>query len=373
MKIDAIDLYLVKNEFIEPWTTAYGSDDGNTMLITRLRSGAFEGWSESTPLNDPTYCPYYAESVYRVAEKYLAPLVIGKEFGSARELNQMFAHIKGNEFAKAGIEMAWWTLKAAMEGKSLADTLGGTRKKVEHGADFGIGGSYDKLIENIGKAFDAGYTRVKLKAAHGWDVEMLSAVRSVFPNERLHIDCNSSYSFTEDDIAIMKKIDKFNLVMIEQPFRAGDLWSHAKLQKMLDTPLCLDESIDAPWQAEQAAELGACGFINIKPARCGGLQNSLDIRDICREAGIGNWVGGLNESDIGKSICVAVASLDNVVYPSDICPENENYREPIGLYPLKADADQCFDVPDRIGTPCPPDPDRMMKKIIRNTSFSAEA
>jgi len=369
MRIDQIDLFLAENEFFEPWRTAYGSDTGNSMLITRLRSGEFEGWSESTPLPGPTYCPEYTESVFNVAEKYISPVIIGKEFETARDLNAAMSFIKGNYFAKGGIEIAWWTLKAAMEGVPLHKLIGGTREKVERGAAFGIDDSYDKLIAHIGKAFDSGYRRVKLKAMHGWDADMLEAVRSVFPTQTFHIDCNSGYSFTEDDIAIFKRIDKFGLAMIEQPFTAGDIYIHSKLQKMLDTPLCLDESIDTVWQAEQAAELHACGYINIKPARCGGIQNSLDIHNICMQAGIGNWVGGINESDIGKGICVELASLPNMVYPNDIAPEISNFKESISLFNLELDENSMFDVSKRSGTPIPPDPVRFVKKVKKHVSF----
>ena len=136
---------------------------------------------------------------------------------------------------------------------------------MHEGVGFGICDSYDALIAKIGKAFDSGAKRVKLKAVHGWDVEMLAAVRSVFPNETIHIDCNSSYTY--DEAEFFKKIDKFHLAMIEQPFAPGAIYDHAKLQKRLDTPLCLDESIVDTVSIRQALEPGACRYVNIKPAR----------------------------------------------------------------------------------------------------------
>jgi len=370
MLIEKIELYLVENDFFTPWRTAYGSDPGNCAVFARMVSGAFEGWSESSPLPGPNYSYEHGRGAYEVAKQFLAPCVVGKEFATAGELNSAMAHVKGNPFAKAAIEMAWWTLEAAIKGKTLGTMLGAEAKEVVLGDGWGISDSYDTLIANIGKSFDQGYTRVKLKAMHGWDVEMLEAVRSVFPTQTIHIDCNASYTFAEADT--FKKIDKFHLAMIEQPFQCGDIYSHAKLQKMLDTPVCLDESITEPWQAEQAAELGACRYINIKPARVGGLQNALDINTVCTQAGIGCWVGGMLESDVGKAICTEVAALPNMVYSHDITPSVFNYPEIITSSVLEetpAHTIRCSCIP---GTPIVPDMEKFMKKVVVSTVITAK-
>jgi len=373
MLIDKIDLYLVENKFYTPWRTAYGSDAGNCVLIVRMASGGYEGWSESSPLPAPTYSYEYGEGAYRVANQLLAPCLIGRSFESAADVNRAMRHIKGNPFAKAGIEMAWWTLSAAMQGVSLAKRIGAVEKRVDVGDGWGICESYDELIKNIGKSFDAGYKRVKLKAAHGWDYDMLAAVRSVFPNQTMHIDCNASYSYRNaDDLALLRRLDRFHLAMIEQPFQEGDILSHAKLQAMLDTSLCLDESITEVWQAEAAAELKACRYINIKPARVGGLQNAIDINRICAQAGIGCWIGGMMESDIGKAVCVAAAALPNMTYPHDITPGFVNYPEDIAAQPLKLSRQCTIDTTACPGTPIKPDMERLLRKTVLSNGWEAK-
>ena len=361
MKIDRIELYLVENEFRTPWRTAYGSDAYNSVLITRMVSGDQEGWSESSPLPSPTYCAEYGAGIFRVARDFLAPRLIGCDLASARELNARFADIKGNYFAKGGVEMAWWTLAAAREGKTLGQLIGAREGEIEIGQGFGICDSYDELIAKIGGAVDEGYSRVKLKAAHGWDIEMLAAVRSVFPTLRLHIDCNSSYKPEETEY--LKQFDRFHLAMIEQPFPVGDIADVAILQKQLETPLCLDETLQEVWQAEQAAELGACRYFNIKPARVGGIQNSLDINRIAEQAGIGCWIGGMLESDIGKAITVELAALPNMVYPHDVTPSVENYRETFTDGLLEYSSPCHFRTSKRTGTPIAPDLEKMKKYV----------
>ena len=372
MKIEGIDLYLVENRFHKPWRTAYGSDAGNAVLLTRLRSGNYEGWSESSPLPGPTYCYEYGEGLFNVASRFLTPMVLGKELDTADDVLAAMKDIKGNPFAKAGIEMAWWTLKAEMEGVPLHKLLcpEGTNTTVDEGAGFGVCDTIDELIAEVGQAIDSGAKRVKLKAMHGWDVDMVAAVRSTFPKGVFHIDCNSSYTIDEADV--FRKMDKFGLAMIEQPFSPMDVVDHAKLQKMIDTPICLDESITDPFNARQAIELGACGFINIKPARVGGLGNSIKINKMCQQAGIGCWVGGMMESDTGKSICAELALCDNMVYPHDIRAECDNYPEPIAVHPLQHTAPWQYSASTVAGTPIKPDMNKMLPKATHQFHADAE-
>lgn len=372
MFIDGIEFFLVKNKFYTPWRTAYGSDDGSVVVITRMKSGRFEGWSESSPFAEPNYSYEYGEGVFEVARRFFAPILVGKSFESARELNAAMAHVKGNPFAKAAVEMAWWTLKADMEGKKLGSLLGTTSSKVDIGDDWGVGDDYDTLISSIGKSFDQGYKRVKLKIAPGWDEEMLQAVRSVFPTQTIHVDGNSGYRY-DHDAAMFKRMDRFHLAMIEQPFQAGDLYDHAKLQAQIDTPICLDETITAPWIAEQAVEMKACGCINIKPPRVGGLQNSLDINEICRQAGIGCWIGGMMEGDIGKGICTELAALPYMTYPHDITPAVLSYPDRYTTRDIHINPDCTLDTADCCGSPVKPDLKKMREKTLRTAAFGKAA
>ena len=245
MRIDGLELYLVENEFYRPWRTAYGSDPGNSVVIARMISGSHEGWSESSPLPDPNYSYEYGRGAFEICRQFLAPLVVGQDFDTARELNHAMAHVKGNPFAKAAIEMAFWTLKADIEGKTLGQLLGAEKTEVEVGDGWGIADSIDQLIENVGLSFDQGYKRVKLKIAPGWDEKVLQAVRSTFPHQTIHADGNSAYRYHEH-LDLLKRLDRFHLAMIEQPFQAGDIYFHQKLQQQMDTPICLDETITEP-------------------------------------------------------------------------------------------------------------------------------
>jgi len=323
MKIDALDVYLVKSPLITPWKTAYGEDPDIYSILVKMESGADVGWSEASPLFAPTYSPECAWGVYYVVKQFLAPLAVGKTFDSAEEINAALAAYKANPFAKSAIEIAWWTLEAKRRNLPLHELLGGTYHQILAGADFGVQESYDKLLELIDGAVRAGFSRIKLKAMPGWDLEMLKVVRAAFPTQTFHIDCNSVY--TLEDLPKFKQIDKLGLAMIEQPLFHNDVIDHAKLQAQLDTPICLDESLSHPRAALQALELGACRYMNLKPGRLGGLANTLKVNNMCAEAGVGCWVGSMLETGVGAGICIELSAIGNQTYPGDLFPSDRFY------------------------------------------------
>jgi O-succinylbenzoate synthase len=333
MRIEAIDIYHVRMPLIQPWRTAYGEDPAGESILVRFQSGEHSGWGESSPLAAPCYSPEWAGGVFACVRDWLAPAVIGQSFGSGQELQEGLQHFKGNPFAKAALDTAWWVLQSHIEAKPLHVLLGATRDRIDLGADFGVLDSIGELLECVGRALDDGFRRVKLKFRPGWDINMLRAVRDEFPTQALHIDCNSAYRIK--DLELFCRLDDFSLEMIEQPLAYDDLIDHARLQEAIRTPICLDESIQSLERAEQALDLGSCRWMNIKPGRVGGLTPAVAIHDACQQAGIPCWVGGMLESAVGGRICLALAMLDNFRYPADIFPSARFYRQDLGTPPLE--------------------------------------
>ena len=321
--IERIELYHVRMPLRSPWVTAYGSDEAIDSVLVRLTSGSAYGWGEATPLRFPTYSPEWGTGVFMVVRDVLSPVIIGEEISSGQDLQRRFSSIKGNQFAKAALDLAWWDLYAKTQGQPLWQIVGGCRDKVEVGADFGVLDDLDVLLDSVGRALRKGFKRVKLKYRTGWGLEMIRAVRKAFPQATLHIDCNAA--FTLDDLPMFRELDKYKLAMIEQPLAHDDLIDHAELQRQISTPICLDESITSVQKARQAVQIKACKWINIKPGRVGGFTNALEIHDLCRRAAVPCWVGGMLESALGVSSLTALATLDNIKYPSDICASDRFY------------------------------------------------
>lgn len=333
MKIDRIELFHVAMPLIYPWRTAYGEDAACHSILCRMTSGSLDAWGETTPFAAPCYSPEWAGGVFDVARDWLAPAIVGQAVASGEELQQRLAIYKGNPFAKALLDVGWWNLHTRETGVPLHRALGATRDVVPVGADFGVMDSLDDLLAAVGKAVDQRFRRIKLKFRPGWDLDMLRAVRGQHPQQTFHIDCNSGYRLS--DLDLFRRIDDFELAMIEQPLAHDDLVDHATLQRAIRTPVCLDESVTCPRHAEQAIELASCRFVNVKPGRVGGLTNAVRIHDLCRASGIPCWVGGMLESATGAAICTALAMLDNFSYPADIFPSSRFYRQDLSDRPLE--------------------------------------
>jgi O-succinylbenzoate synthase len=362
MEIDSITVHRAVMKLKSPWKTAYGSDDSIETILVKMESGEQYGWGESSPLKFPCYSSEYAEAVFMTVIKVLAPLIIGKDIRSGSELQSIFNFIKGNYFAKAALDAAWWDLHAKLQRQPLWRIIGGATPVVEAGDDFGIQDSLDILIEKIGMSVTRGYKRIKLKFAPGWDLNMLKAVRSNFPGIAIHIDCNSAYTLAETDM--FKTIDKFNLTMIEQPLANDDLLDHAKLQKQINTPICLDESITSVPKAKKAIEIKACKWINVKPGRVGGITNAIKIINIAEKANVPCWIGGMLESAVGAGFCLALATLSNIKYPNDIFPSDKFYHYDLGKPSLVHSAPSQFIVPDVPGTGFEPDTEQLEQFTI---------
>lgn len=373
MLIERVEVYHVLQPLVTPWRTAYGDDHAVETVLVRMQSGKLEGWGEATPLAAPCYSPEWAAGAFACIRDWLAPALVGQQIESGEDLQARLARFKGNPFAKAALDSAWWVLRAHEKQMPLHRLLGATRDRIDVGADFSVMDDIDALVAAIDGAVRRGFKRVKLKYRPGWDVPMLHAVRSVFPSLTLHIDCNAAYS--ERDFDMFCRLDDFGLAMIEQPLGYDDLVDHARLQQAIRTPVCLDESVNSVARAEQALDLGSCQWMNIKPGRVGGLTNALRIHNLCQQVGVPCWVGGMLESAIGSRICMALGMLDNFSYPADIFPSDKFYRpdlaEPAVELVVGPDGSPQVAAAEVAGIGSAPDIERLDRQTIARADISA--
>ena len=307
MKIDRLDVYYVEMPLIYPWRTAYGEDYEIHSVLVKAQSGEHTAWSESTPFFAPTYLPESAGTVFYHVTEVFGPHVVGREYETAQDLNDRLAVFKGNSVCEGGGRDTVVDAGERHHGDTGAPSAwAGRRTRWRRERTLGSRTPSTCSWGTYKKAVDTGFPRIKLKAAPGWDLDMLKAVTSTFPNMTFHIDCNSGY--TLDDLPFFKAIDDMGLAFIEQPLHYADVLDHAELARQIQTPICLDETIVSVKAAEQAVQVGAAQYINIKPGRIGGLSNALAVHDLCRDAGVPVWVGGMLESALGGALCVEVAT-----------------------------------------------------------------
>jgi len=257
-----------------------------------------------------------------------------------------------------------------LRGEPLWKTLGGGKPQVRVGADFGVMETIDALLAKIDEAVRQGFPRVKLKFRPGWDIDMVAAVSSAFPKHTFHIDCNSAW--TLDALPMFKQLDRYNLAMIEQPLAHDDLIDHATLSRQIATPVCLDESITSLDRARKAIQAKACGYVNLKPGRVGGLTVAVKIHDLCRDNGIPCWVGGMLESAVGAQHCLALATLPDFTYPSDVFPSSRFYSKDLAQPELTLSGPGQMTAPDAPGVGTIPDAQELERLTLASALVRPE-
>ncbi|MEV5962348.1 o-succinylbenzoate synthase [Kribbella sp. NPDC051952] len=345
VKITAARMHRVRMPLVHEFQTSSHRKKFLDHILVELEDacGAV-GWGEIASPSDPYYAPETVETCWNIAERYLLPAVIGQGWDRPEQVSQLWAKVRGNQFAKAGVDVAAWVLWSTIQGVSLADALGGTRTEVTAGVSLGIEPTIDDLLAEVERQTAAGYPRVKLKIAPGWDVEPVRAVRSAYPDLDLHVDANGIY--TEDDA--LRALDEFGLTMIEQPFAPRDLLAHARLQQAISTPICLDESIETVADLDTAVSLGALEVLNIKVSRMGGLTAARAAHDRAQQVGIPVWCGGMHEFGIGRAVNVAVSSLPGFTLPSDVSASEKYYARDI-VEPAVVAVEGVVQVPEATG------------------------
>ncbi len=330
MRIDTITLREIHLPLKEPFKISSGITDARRICLLELVSseGVVE-WSECVAGEEPNYSYETIDTAWLAIREWVAPRVIGKELRAPQEVYPLLeADFRGHGMAKAAVEMGVWAVAARTAGISLTRLLGGVRKEVEVGISLGIQQDPQTLLEKVKRSLAEGYRKVKMKIEPGKDIEYVRFVRDALgPISHLMVDANNAYD--EKDFGILRKLDEFDLMMIEQPLACEDLVRHAKLQKLLRTPLCLDESITSVERAQDMIDLGSGRIINIKPGRVGGFTSSIAIHDLCARHGIPVWCGGMLESGVGRAHNVALASLQNFMLPGDISPSGRYWDRDI--------------------------------------------
>lgn len=347
MKLEKITLHHLRKPLVSHFETSFGriyERDG--ILITAYSEGLV-GYGECVADRDPGYAYETSGTAWHILIDFIIPAVQGQDVQTPSDLRSLMKPIKGHEMAKAGIEMAFWDLLGKKENKSLQTLLGGIKSKVDVGVSVGLQDSPDDLLSVVEGYLKLGYGRVKLKIKPGRDVGDVRVVREAFPDLKLQVDANSAYTLQTTEALL--PLDDLNLLLIEQPLAQDDLWDHHILQRKFKTPLCLDESIISLRHARQAIEMGACGIINIKTGRVGGLSESLAIHDLCQESKIPVWCGGMLETGIGRAANLATASLPNFTLPGDISATDRYYHEDITNERFTLNPDSTIDVPTGIG------------------------
>lgn len=327
MNISQVRLKVISMPLLSPFHTHLGSVTEREGIIVEVSdSNGISGYGEGVAFSTPWYTEETVKTSLHMLSDVLIPLIMKNPIKHPEDAAVLFKTIKRNHMAKAGLEMAIWDLYAKLKSKSLSAVIGGTRSKIASGVVVAAD-SFVSCLNQIEKYLEEGYPRYKIKINPKDDYSLLSEIRRHYPELPIMADANSAY--TLEDLDRLRALDDFNLLMIEQPLASDDIIEHSLLQKQIQTPICLDESIVSFEDAKNAIELGSCKIINIKAGRVGGLSEAKKIHDYCHNKGIEVWCGGMIEFGISRAHNIALASLPGFTIPGDISASSRFWEEDI--------------------------------------------
>lgn len=370
MKIASIELREIRLPLIHFFETSFGRTTERRILLARLLDDeGVEGWGECTAGEGPFYSEEWTESAWSVIKTYLAPMMLGHEMERATEASALMRAVRGNRMAKAALETAVWDIEARRANVPLWKLLGGVRREIACGVSIGIQDSHEALLEKIERELDAGYQRIKIKIKPpDWDAAVVEQVRARFPDIELMVDANSAYTLA--DASLFQALDKYNLMMIEQPLAYDDTVDHARLQAQIETPVCLDESIRSSEDARKAIEMRACRIVNVKLGRVGGHGEAQKVERVCRERDIPVWCGGMLESGIGRAHNIAMATLAGFTLPGDVSASARYWEEEIIEPPVTVSARGTINAPDAPGIGFEIKRERIEALTVRRESYT---
>jgi O-succinylbenzoate synthase len=368
MKLEQIEVRRVTLPLRFPFETSFGRTTVKQFLLVSVSAGGVSGHAECVADVDPFYLPETNVTALHVLREFLAPVAFSLEIGHPREVLPAFARVRGHEMAKAALEMAVWELWARREGVPLWKLLGGRGGESAAGVSVGLQEDEAALVDEVEAEVAAGYRRVKIKIKPGWEIEPVRLIREEFPDLPLMVDANSAFGLK--DIPLLRRLDRFGLMMIEQPLAHDDLVDHARLQREIETPICLDESIHHVEDVRKAHELGSCRIINVKLGRVGGFTEAIKMNEYCVRHGIPIWCGGMLESGVGRLHNIAMSALAGFVLPGDVSASKRYYAEDTIRPPVTVTPKGTIRVPDGPGMGCELNSELIERATVRKQEFA---
>ena len=319
-----------------PLVSAFSNSGGTTLsrnaLILQLVHGGIEAFSECVTDDKPSSTGEDNATALRVIKDSFAGRIRASP-PSPGEFLAAVERFRGNQMAKAAVEMLLWDYATKVDGIPLDQALGGSKRYAEAGIAIGLGRE-GEVRAQVEAALERGYQRIKVKVDRKGAFKILAALRDGFPEVPLSADANACFELPKD-LPALKRIDRFELQYLEQPLGFDDLRGHSRLAKEIATPICLDESVRSLETADMALEMRAASVINVKPGRVGGLTVAAEIVRLARAKGAHVWVGGLLETGVGRAFNVALASQTEVDLPGDTSPNDRYFERDLVKNPFK--------------------------------------
>lgn len=327
MRIEKIELFHIKMPLNFNFKTSKTSINYRETIVVKIEDEFNnKGYGEVVSFNEP----FYTNETLAVSKKVLMneyiPKLINKDMKHPYDIHKYIGVTY--PMALAGLENALIDLHSKRNRKSIMEFVFNEKTNGQIYAGVVLGDlEISTLIKQIEDYKKEGYTRFKIKIKPQDGFRKLKVIRESYPDIKLLADANKSYSIEQIDE--LKKFDQLNLLCIEEPLNSESLLEYQRLQKELNTPICLDESIQTVQGLKTAIQLEALKVVNIKVGRVGGLYYAKKMIELCRENDIKYWIGSMVESGISKMLHVHLASLKDTFIPGDLSSSNRYFKKDI--------------------------------------------
>ena len=284
--------------------------DFEVVTVTVLAEGGLAGCSEvvgTARITGETNA-----SIEEAVNAVLAPVLIGRDLGDySVALADIASAMVGNKTAKCGIDVAVHRAVAAWRRTSLADVFGVALRPIATDVTVSLATPAD-MAADARQRVGEGFRTLKLKVGGraAVDIERVQAVAGNVPgNVALRIDANQAWT-ARQALQVLDGLDQAGVVVefIEQPVPAADLAGMAAVTGRSPVPVVADESAHTAADVRRLADAGACDVVNIKLAKCGGLQAALEVAAVARTCGLGLLFGSMMESASGVAATAVLAS-----------------------------------------------------------------
>lgn len=331
MKINKIELIRLELPLKKILKTSFGSINNRETIIVKLQTDkGIIGFGESPLLKFPISEPETIDIGIKTIKNKISPLILNRDFGTINSFKKILDKFPNNPITKIGLEGAFMSILSEENSKYIGEIFGNFKMRdLEAIETISISNNNDSILSEVKKFVDAGYKNLKIKIMPGHDIKIIQLIQKNFRETKFSVDANASYKYNYKHINILKELDNYNLLYIEQPFEASLLKEHAALQAQIKTPICLDESIKSLKTAKKAIKLKSCKIINIKPARIGSYIESKQIHDLCLKNNINLFIGGRLESGIGKAFNLVLGNLPGCALPFDNSSSLEYFNDDI--------------------------------------------
>jgi len=282
-----------------------------SVLVRLTGEDGAVGWGEA-PL--PGGGGDGAEAIWADIGERMGPALIGLDWERPEDVSAV-AEL-GSRRAAAAVDVACWDLWCRSRGLPLAHALGGTRTSIVTGARIGPEPVLETVVSRVNRAIGAGHTRVTVDVRPGWDIEPIRLIREAYPALAVVVDAGHAYTESAEHLDVLQGLDGYGLAAIERPFPAGDLVAHARLQRIVGTPIA--PAIGDIDTLDAAITMEAGRALDLRIGALGGLTAARAAHDRAYAAGWEVWCTGSGPFGIGQAAAVALAALPGCTLPSDV-------------------------------------------------------